>query len=296
MKTLQHPPSRQLAQVFSTRVIRDLSYQHRPLPLGRLQPLLDLVDDSVPLGDAFEAAYTLVRNAYRCEYVYKNTLVEGLTAADNAIIELPVQMSIADTVIINDTASAYEIKTDLDSFSRLDLQLFSYSSCFEHVNVVTSEARAHRATAEIPDHVGVLALTAAGELAVIRAARADFARLNQVAMFRVLRKDERLAILQRQLDYTIDAPPARLYQRMLTLFTTLPIGAAYREFTRELRGRDHRQRTTAQGLGLPPALHATIYATSLTPPAWRRVGAIMRRPASEFRTDSRQHLAHSPGH
>ncbi|MGV9797345.1 sce7726 family protein [Mycobacterium sp. NPDC003449] len=206
MTTLQYQHARQLAQAFSTRVIRERSYQHRPLPLDRLQPLLDLVDDSAPLRDAFEAAYTLVRNNYRCEYIYKNTLVEGLTAADNAIIELPVQMSIADTVIINDTASAYEIKTDLDSFSRLELQLFSYSFCFEHVNVVTSEARAPRAAAEIPDHVGVLALTTAGELAVVRAARADYARLNQVAMFRVLRKDERLAILQRQLDYTIDAP------------------------------------------------------------------------------------------
>lgn len=286
MKTSQYPPIRQLAQAFSTRVIRGLSYQHRPLPLDRLQPLLGLVDDSAPLAEAFEAAYTLLRNDYRCEYVYKNTLVEGLTTADNAVFELPVQMSIADTVIINDTASAYEIKTDLDSFSRLELQLFSYSFCFEHVNVVTSETRAHRAAAEIPDHVGVLALTATGELAVIRPARADFTRLNQVAMFRILRKDERLAILQRQLDYAIDAPPARLYQRMLTLFTTLPIDTAYREFTRELRGRDHRQRTTAHELGLPPALHATIYATSLTPTAWRRVGAIMQRPASEFRAAS----------
>lgn len=61
-------------------------------------------------------------------------------------------------------------------------------------------------------------------------------------------------------------------------------------FSREMSvgtpGRDHRQRTTAHELGLPPALHATIYATSLTPMAWRRVGAIMQRPASEFRAAS----------
>lgn len=281
------PEARHIAQVFSTRVIRGLAHQHRPLPLDRLQPLLGLVDDTATLADAFDTAYTLLHNAYRCEYIYKNTLVRCLSDDANAIIELPVQFSIADVVVIDDRATAYEIKTDFDSLTRLDLQLFSYSSCFEHVYVVTSEAKAHRAAAEIPEHVGVAALTTTGELSVARPSRSDHTRLNHVVMFQILRRDERLAILQRQLDYTIDAPPARLYQRMLALFTTLPIDTAHHEFTRELRGRDRRQRTTAHEQGLPAALRATIYATSLTPTAWRRVGTIMQRPAHEFRAPSR---------
>lgn len=154
---------RELAAAFSTRVVRELSRAHpAPWAYERAAAVAALVDDDVPLGDAFDAAYDRLVEDYRCEYVYMSALIKHSLQADptaNALIGLPVFLSIADVVVAGTTASAFEIKSGLDSFSRLELQLLSYSRCFENVYVVTSERKAARAIDEVPSHVGVMTLT-----------------------------------------------------------------------------------------------------------------------------------------
>lgn len=132
---------RQLASAFSTRCIRQLASKNHPWPQDRLLPILELAGPGATLGEAFDNAYAYLRREYRCEYVYANSLIAAATRADAAVtatVGLPVFMSVADLVITGTRPAVYEIKTDLDDFARLDLQLHSYGRCFEHVNVLTS--------------------------------------------------------------------------------------------------------------------------------------------------------------
>ncbi len=278
---------RKLAHAFTTRCIRLLASKNHPLPLARLAPLLDLAAPDATLGQAFDTAYQTLASDYRCEYVYANTLITSLgqTPNDtNAISGLHVFMSIADLVIANDHISAYEIKTDLDSFARLELQLHSYATCCENVYLVTSPTKTTRALAEAPPHVGVITLDAAGAIDVARTATGGLDRINQSTLFRVLRRDELLAILGRQFGYTVDVPNGRLYRRLNELFMQLPLDTAYAEFSTELRGRDLKKRLAAHDAGLPHSLRAAVTGLSLTPTAWRRLADLLHRPADTFRS------------
>lgn len=275
-----------LAQAFTTRCIRGLASKSNPLPLARLAPLIDLAEPDATLAQAFDAAYRVLTHDYRCEYVYANTLTTTLgtdLTVTNAISGLRIFMSIADLVIADNQVSAYEVKTDLDSFARLELQLHSYGTCCEYVYLVTSPAKTARALAETPPHVGVLSLDAAGAIDTARAATGGLDRINQSTLFRVLRKDEHLAILGRQFGYTIDVQPARLWQRLNELFMQLPTDIAYAEFSAELRRRDLKKRLAAQGACLPESLRAAATGLALSPTAWYRLGALLARPAATLR-------------
>lgn len=277
---------RDLAQAFSTRVIRELS---RSTPSRwaweRLSPLVDLVGADEPLSAAFEAAYERLLREYRCEYVYKTALIGQALASDptaNTMTALPVFMSIADIVVAGETARAYEVKTDLDSFARLDLQVLSYSRCFEHVYVVTSAKKVGRALVEVPDYVGILTFDSSTTLTEARPACGGVSRLDITTLFRVLRQSERLAVLDRQLGYRIDVPPALLYRRTAELFTGLSIECAYTEFVAELNQRDAGQRTVIQEIGLPRSLIAAAAGLSLSVVGWRRLGAALQQPLTEL--------------
>lgn len=282
---------RELASAFSTRVVRELS---RPHPAHwacqRVEAVAALVDGDVSLADAFDAAYERLVAEYQCEYVYKSALIRHVTDTDptaNALTGLPVFLSIADVVVAGQAAAAFEIKTDLDSFSRLDLQLVSYSRCFEHVYVLTSERKAAHALDVVPCHVGVMALDDEAVLATARPAGDDgYARLDISSLFRVLRQSERLAVLQRQLGYVADVPAALLYRRTAELFNGLTIEVAYSEFMTELRDRDSRQWGVAQTVGLPHSLRASAAGLALSGAAWRRLGATLHSPARALLTSN----------
>lgn len=276
----------ELATAFSTRVVRELS---RPQPAvwarRRVAALAALVDDDTPLGVAFDVAYQQLVDGYRCEYVFKTAVIRRALHTEptaNPFVGLPVFVSIADVVVAGQTAAAFEIKTDLDSFSRLELQLFSYSRCFEEVFVVVSTNKADRALDEVPNHVGVLMCDDDARLTQARPASGGHSRMDITSLFQVLRQGERLAVLHRQTGYTADVPSALLYRRTAELFARLPIEAAYNEFVTELRGRDLRTRTAMRAAQLPDSLVAAGAALTLSAVAWRRLGDLLQRPSGQF--------------
>lgn len=56
-----------------------------------------------------------------------------------ALTEVPIGNSKADFILINGKAVVYEIKTALDNFDRLDVQIKDYYKAFSRVVVVTPE-------------------------------------------------------------------------------------------------------------------------------------------------------------
>ena len=76
--------------------------------------------------------YNVLREGYRNEYYYKNTLLNKLLLGihsvntTTALTEIPIAKSKADFVLINGKAVVYEIKTELDNFDRLENQINDY--------------------------------------------------------------------------------------------------------------------------------------------------------------------------
>ncbi|PKQ62494.1 hypothetical protein BZG02_12265 [Labilibaculum filiforme] len=109
--------------------------------------------DHAKIGTQFENYYEYIRfvygelrKSYRNEYIFKNTLINELLINKYgindtiAINEFRVGTSIADTVMFNGTSKAFEIKTELDSSTRLKGQLNDYTKIFKENFIVTHES------------------------------------------------------------------------------------------------------------------------------------------------------------
>jgi hypothetical protein len=222
------------------------------------------------VAEAFEHGHQLLRDQYRSEYFYKNVIVSKLVfgrhspATAGALLELPVNRSIADVVVLNGTTTAYEVKTDLDSFDRLGAQLDDYLSCFEHVYVVTSTARSAAATRLTPPEVGVIALKSDGALSTVRPSTGGLQRIQQDRLFELLRQGEAESVLRRAIDFHLDVPRGLAWARCKAQFMTLPIEVAHSEVLKELRQRSLAGAQLATLDGYPQSLRALAYAAKLT--------------------------------
>jgi len=96
---------------------------------------------------------------YPNEIIIKANFIDSVllkqSQANVSIFELPIGDSRADLCKINGYSSAYEIKTELDSFSRLEKQLQDYFDVFEYVYVITSENQLKSLPDYVPENCGI---------------------------------------------------------------------------------------------------------------------------------------------
>jgi hypothetical protein len=102
------------------------------LEIAGLSDLLDL-----RLSDIFEAVYEILLQNYRCEYIFKNTLMQNWFlsrhSTDRSFItdEFRVGKSRVDLALFSKTSVAFEIKTEFDSPKRLPSQSNAYMKVFD---------------------------------------------------------------------------------------------------------------------------------------------------------------------
>lgn len=88
--------------------------------------------------------YKYIARFYRCEYVYKNEIINQLllkkygTKSTIAFNEFRVGSSIVDFAMMNGESKAFEIKTQFDSSRRLSKQMDDYKKVFNKCYIVIS--------------------------------------------------------------------------------------------------------------------------------------------------------------
>lgn len=97
--------------------------------------------------DDFIMRYYPNEACIKANFIDKVLLKQGPTSV--TIFELPVGSSRVDLCKINGQSSAYEIKTELDSFDRLEKQLYDYSRVFESTYLILP----FKSLGSIPDYV-----------------------------------------------------------------------------------------------------------------------------------------------
>ena len=264
-----------LASVFSTRVFRALAHERIEGAAKRLVPLLSVGrSGDAPLAELFDLAHERLLREYRSEYLYKNALISKIVfgrhrpTTASAILEQPMGDSEADLLILNGTSTVYEIKTDLDQFSRLDGQLHDYCSRADRVYVVTSDQRAAAIAARVPSHVGILLLRRGGGFSTLRKAESNMPRLDPNHLFRMLRRDEALSLMARTVGYSPDVARGDLSARLRGLFCELDIETAHQGVVRALRARSASAVKLTTELNFPSSLRALAFGTELS-----RIGA-----------------------
>lgn len=135
----------QFSKLFSKKVVKDILSKEKSEILNKL--LLNSkirFDNETTFFSIFENIYNIIIDKYPYEYVYKNQLLIQLLKKEYKsehifLQEVPLYNNIVDILVVNGRTTAYEIKTEFDSFYRLESQLKSYTKIFDRVFVVTSE-------------------------------------------------------------------------------------------------------------------------------------------------------------
>lgn len=190
--------------------------------------------------------YCELKNNYRNEYFYKNTLLNKLLLGvhsintTTALTEVPIAKSKADFVLINGKAVVYEIKTELDNLERLSSQIDDYYKAFDHVAVVTFEKnllQLQKVLDSIDKPVGIYVLRKNGKLGMIQKPQRYIEDLNKEIIFKLLRKNEYENIITHCYGYLPEVSQFKYYTACKQLFLEIPLEESYLYVLKNLKKR-----------------------------------------------------------
>lgn len=245
MKTHNSVQLSALARLFSAAVFREMAKAGRSGLFCRLLKQTDLIKhlgSDATVGDTFDSAFDILKIAgHRDEYIYRAAITQKVLMGTHSLRtasmlnEFRVGTCKADLVILNGTATVYEIKSERDSLARLANQVENYKRVFATVNVIASEGHIDGVLCTIPDDVGVMCLTKRYQISSVREALDCPARICPVTVFESLRMSESLPILQ-ALGVTVPAVPnTQKHAVMRDLFAKLDPVALHIEMVRTLK-------------------------------------------------------------
>ena len=223
--------------------------------------------------------YAVVKNTYRNEYFYKNTLLNNLLFKSHnpltttALTEIPIAKSIADFILINGKATVYEIKTELDSFERLDSQLSDYYKSFDNVCVVVSEKKLDAIKEKLSNsNVGIYYLSKRGALKKYREPVSCMLDLDHECLFKILRKYEYEQIVSKYFSLP-DVPQYRYYSECKALFEKIPLDNVYQDFKYILKQRVNLKLELFSSI--PKELKAVAYFSRLKDSDYRKISSFL---------------------
>lgn len=207
--------------------------------------LLKRVNLSITLGNFFDSIFKFLLKNYRNEYVYKNVIANKILLGRHSLntsqmlTEFRVGKNKADVVILNGTSTVYEIKSEYDSFTRLQKQIQSYCMAFDYINVITSSSQIKKIKNFLPDTIGILSFTEKNTISTIREPKSNLENINLNLLFNSLRKDEYLKIIQEFYGTKPDVPNTKIYKICKELYCKIPLINAYELTINVLKKRNN---------------------------------------------------------
>lgn len=198
----------------------------------------------------------------RDEYVYRAALTQKVLLGKHSLntagmlTEFRAGVCKADLVILNGSATVYEIKSERDTLGRLANQIQNYKEVFASVNVIASETHIDGVLATVPRDVGVLCLTNRYRIQMVQDAIDHPERVSPAAIFESLRSSEALEVLK-QLNVSIDkVPNTKLRAAMKDVFVKQKPAAVHKAMVHTLKQTRNLASLRELVEKLPPSLHA----------------------------------------
>lgn len=277
-----------LTRLFSSAVLQEMARKGRSLLFRRLLEQTRLAADCHSrdtVGEIFDSAFSLLKVAgRRDEYVYRAALTKNILLGKHSLRtasmlnEFRAGNCKADLVILNGTATVYEIKSERDSLSRMVNQIENYMRVFASVNVIVGDNHLVTVRAALPKTVGIMRLSRRHHISVERDAVVSPERICPSTVFGSLRTAEAEGILQ-SLGIVVPAVPNTLrYSVMRDLFASLDPASLHLEMVRTLK----RTRNLSSLAGLvdqvPTSLHAAVLSVPMRRNDHERLVATIATP------------------
>lgn len=261
-----------IARFFSSMVVKEMARRGKSPTLARLiresGALPDI--DTVTVGDFLDSSFNRLRQRqHRHEYIYKAAITKKVLLGTHSlqtasmITEFRVGDCKADVVILNGTATVYEIKSERDSLSRLQRQIDSYRRVFATTNVIAGENHLDEVLALTPEDVGVLKLSSRYNITPIRKGECRADQTSPEAIFDAITLSEAAAVLAANGVETPDVPNTQRHGVLREAFIDLAPSDAHRGMVACLKRS--RSLLSLQALleDLPESLHAASLTTRL---------------------------------
>ena len=197
----------------------------------------------VSLVHVLDSLYSEFKKNYKCEYVYKNTIVNKILLGRHSlntstlISELNVGKSKADIVIFNGTSTVYEIKTELDSLNRLEAQLEDYLKCFDKIYVITTLENIKKLENKLSGKIGLIEYTKRGTLREHKKAESNKRNIDKKSLFSLFRKNEMLNKIKKIGFEIPDVHPRYLREECEKIFLKLSNEEAHNIAIEEIKKR-----------------------------------------------------------
>lgn len=221
-----------VSRLFSPSVIREMGRKGKSPLFARLaheSSLSSKVKPSDFVYNFFDEAFSLLKKkAHRHEYVYKSALTQNILLGKHSLqtasmlTEFRVGNCKADLVILNGTATVYEVKSERDSLSRLERQISAYRQVFAKVYVIAGENHIRSIFETVPSDVGILKLSSRHQITSLREAVDQPERTNSASIFDSIRLSEARQILALNGLKTPQVPNTELYSALRDIFLKLP--------------------------------------------------------------------------
>lgn len=262
-----------LTRLFSSAVFKELATKGRSPLLARLLGQSDVLarcDSPATVGDAFNTAFGVLKIAgLRDEYIYRAALIHKILMGKHSfrtasiLNEFRAGACKADLVILNGTATVYEIKSERDSLTRLLHQVENYKRVFATVNVITSEAHVETVLTMVPLDIGILCLSRRYQISVVRDAVDQPNRICPLTVFESLRTVEAAAILKALGVPIPDVPNTQRHAAMRACFAELLPVDVHREMVSTLKKTRNLAPLSELVDQLPESLHAAALSISV---------------------------------
>lgn len=188
--------------------------------------------------------YRQISINYRCEYVYKNELIELLIkkyAHSNTVIfnEFRMQKSIVDLAMFNGNSRAFEIKTEYDTTRRLIGQLVDYTRVFQLCYVVIPANMLETYEKDIPPYIGIVLMRESGGVLELDEARPAVENKNIDAsmMMKCLRTKEYENVVIEEFGKLPDVPYYEMYEACEEKLYDMPPDKLHQYFLKEIEKR-----------------------------------------------------------
>jgi hypothetical protein len=262
-----------LSRLFSTSIVRKLLSGEKTPLVHEAYSCLESEGLSLDLstfGDLYRAAHSYMLSNYRNEYIYKNVVANKILLGthnlntSHMLQEFKVGNCKADILMLNGTSRVYEIKSEYDSFERLERQITAYSKAFDEIYVIVSDSQVSKALNFLPDFVGIHEFRRNGHISrPIRNAKSLKKNLDHDTIFNCLRKSEYTKILRNHFTNLPSVPNTEVYGIYKEIFRTMNIEVAHNEMVNILKKRGEAQVLKEFILNVPYELKAFALGSKL---------------------------------
>lgn len=278
--------------MFSTSVISEIAKKGQSPLFSRLLVESCAFDshhaESTTIGDAFEAAFSLIRRAgIRNEYVYRSALIHNVLLGRHSLrtasmlAEFRIGASKADMVILNGCGTVYEIKSDRDSLVRLESQIENYRKAFNKIYVIAGSAHLEDVLDKTSEDVGVMNLIRWNRISIVREAKENNNYLCAATIFDSLRINEAVDILK-QLDIEPPVLPNILMRTTIrNMFEDLNPVEIQKCMIKTLKRTRNLSPLSSVLSNLPNALHSLALVMRLRNKDHERLIETLNKPLNE---------------